>query len=49
VESTKWGMNNTAAIVPKEELQFINEITKYETKEQKRENIALLKQYKEQQ
>jgi len=26
-------MNNTAAIVPKEELQFINEITKYETKE----------------
>lgn len=49
VENTKQRMNHSAAIVPKEELQFINEITKYETKEQKRENVALLKQYKEQQ
>ena len=46
-EATKLRMNNSAAIIPKDELHFIRSITKIETKEQKRENMALVKQYKE--
>jgi hypothetical protein len=48
-ETTQLGMNNSAAIVAREELQFIQGITKIETKEQKRDNMLLIKQYKEEQ